>query len=339
MEETKRTKLDEQAQWSTAASIKFGDAPSWAFTPTAVTSSKPVSSIATSGGLGGAKTDEDVPAWLKGASEKGKLASFGAASYFGSTASFGSSSIFGGGTPLATFGSTFPTFGASGESVFGSSDKRKKQKEDDDDDESSKDGEGDSDNDNDNSQAPAEFGGVDEKEEHIPATDLATGEEDEFHIFQGRVKLYKLVKKDDKSSWTELGSGQIRVNIPADSAENESAKESTGRKRPRVIMRREGVYKLLLNAVIQPDMAVEPVTEKMLRFVCESFTEDNPDRQFASFLVKCSREEERNALNKAICDAIELRKAENEKRSKQTEAVSQETRKDVISPADKSGSV
>jgi hypothetical protein len=59
-------------------------------------------------------------------------------------------------------------------------------------------------------------------------------------LYQLRVKLFKLVKTDSGGSWSELGFGPLRVNSPMDASSALS----------RLIMRRQGVWTLLLNAPI-----------------------------------------------------------------------------------------
>ena len=104
--------------------------------------------------------------------------------------------------------------------------------------------------------------------------------------------------KGDKPTWSEIGVGPVRVNVPMKHHEEEKlSPDETPRVRlPRIIMRRQGVLKLLLNSVIVAELVFEPAGDNMLRFACESYTEDNPKGEIASFLLKFSREEERNRM-------------------------------------------
>jgi hypothetical protein len=151
-----------------------------------------------------------------------------------------------------------------------------------------------------NEQAPAEWGtgNAQSTEDLPPPAEVATGEEGETQMFQGRSKLFRLVK-GDKPSWSELGVGPVRINVPI---QTDNPDSSTPQKLPRIIMRRQGVLKLLLNAMIVPELSFERVGENMIRFACESYTEDNPKGEVASFLLKFGREEERNRMLDALSE-------------------------------------
>ena len=158
--------------------------------------------------------------------------------------------------------------------------------------------EGEDDGEDDNEPAPAEWGAGNAHEEDLPAPEgVVTGEEEEKQVFQTRAKLFKLVKQSDKASWSEVGVGPVRVNVPI---EKEDENESSTRRLARIIMRRQGVLKLLLNTVLVPELVFEIVGDNMLRFACESFTEEHPKGELSSFLLKFGRTEERNQLLEAI---------------------------------------
>ena len=63
-------------------------------------------------------------------------------------------------------------------------------------------------------------------------------------------------------------------------------------------MRREGVYKLLLNGYVTKEMNIERVGERMLRFQLSSYTEEHQGA--ASFLVKVPRDVECTELYNCI---------------------------------------
>jgi hypothetical protein len=273
----------QQQTWTSTVSVNFGDAPGWG-SAKATTTAGPTTAATTTTTTSKA-ADTDIPSWLS----KGSSA-------FGPSASFGQTSTFGGANlATATFGGQVSTFGAFGQaasfgslagaSVFGAGPSDNEEE----------DGSGD-DNNDDAAQAPAEWGaGGQDADDLPPPTDVASGEEGEVQVYQTRVKLFKLQKKDDKPSWIEVGHGPLRVNVPI-----VQPSEDGVTKKPRIIMRRQGVLKLLLNAAIQPEMAFETVGDKMMRFTCESFTDDNPKGAIASFLVKCSRTDERDMLIETI---------------------------------------
>ena len=191
---------------------------------------------------------------------------------------------------------------------------------DDDDDEGDDDGSG--------AENGAEGNGDDADEDdaraRAAASAVPSGEEGETQLFQARVKLFRLVREDASSTtpppgdsktskpaaaapaattasmrWKELGCGPLRLNAPSSSAT--SAGDSGAPKLPRLIMRREGVLKLLLNGLVRPDTRFDAVNEKAVRFTCESHAEDATG--IGSFTAKFPREDEAKAFLKAVEDA------------------------------------
>ena len=161
-------------------------------------------------------------------------------------------------------------------------------------------------------------------EEEIP-----TGEENELCIHQVRVRLFRLsevvvtvdkveteklqlcegdktkegspaaktseetMKTQKKLQWTEMGAGFIRVNKPKDKAKGEM--------NPRLVMRREGVLKLLLNAPIWHSMPVEKASDKAIRVICTSHTEATQESlKPESFLLRLPRKDQCEELLRAI---------------------------------------
>ena len=123
-----------------------------------------------------------------------------------------------------------------------------------------------------------------------------TGEEDEDNVIQHRVKLFKLTK-DEKGApkWAELGYGPLRLNVSKDKESNAA----------RLIMRRQGVWTLLLNMPLHGALSVEIVGDKMFRIVGgRTFVEDSQEGEMATFIVKCTREDETHELIKAIKSRI-----------------------------------
>ena len=135
-----------------------------------------------------------------------------------------------------------------------------------------------------------------------------TGEEDEDTIFQCRAKLYVLIEEQGKeAAWREQGTGQIKINVPqkqkkikADGDDGSSA--PTG---PRLVMRREGVYKLILNALVWGKMPREDVGERMVRFSVRA-DEGADDKAFTVYLAKFARKDDRNEFSeelKGVCES------------------------------------
>jgi hypothetical protein len=236
-----------------------------------------------------------------GAAAGGGFASFGKSPF----ASFAAPSVGSGfGAPIAgsgfggfaasTFGASFGSADTGAASAFGSSllagggggvfGSKKKAEEDE--------GEGGEEgNGEDEGQSALVFGGGGAgAAEEPPPEDIPTGEEGEVCTFKIRAKLYKLCPMEpeapspsesaaeraavkppapaaapaaaaDKKEFKELGSGLVRVNVPEEGQEH---------KKPRIIMRREGTLKLLLNANIWDKLPIEKASDKVLRFTCHS---------------------------------------------------------------------
>ncbi|KAJ3088535.1 hypothetical protein HK102_008529 [Quaeritorhiza haematococci] len=101
----------------------------------------------------------------------------------------------------------------------------------------------------------------------IQRREVFTGEEDE------RTARCKLFKMDDaEQQWREKGIGNIRLNVKI---EDESS--------ARLVMRAEGILKVILNVKVIPGMPCEIIQDKYVRFA--SVTEDKPT-SLTSFLAK-----------------------------------------------------
>ncbi|KAJ3137201.1 hypothetical protein HK101_003904 [Irineochytrium annulatum] len=85
----------------------------------------------------------------------------------------------------------------------------------------------------------SEKAGVPPEKKPEPKAELTTGEEDETTIHQVRCKLYKM--EDDKK-WHERGVGNIKLNV------------NTKKDEARLLMRSDGVLRLILNVRIIPNM-------------------------------------------------------------------------------------
>ncbi|KAJ3094114.1 hypothetical protein HK100_006274, partial [Physocladia obscura] len=106
-----------------------------------------------------------------------------------------------------------------------------------------------------------------EKKVDIPVIEVKTGEEDESNVFHLRCKLFRM---DDTNNWKERGVGNLKLNCDETTAT------------ARLVMRAEGVLRLILNVRVIPGMPCQIVQEKYVQFACP---EDVGDR-FARFLVK-----------------------------------------------------
>ena len=131
-------------------------------------------------------------------------------------------------------------------------------------------------------------------EKKVVVEDVPTGEENEITIHQARGKLFVLSQSDSDGasagSWKEQGVGNIKINTPFSSnKKNKGDSSAVATTKPRLVMRREGVLKLILNTSLWSKMPMETTGDRMLRF---SGKVDDGSTQ--SYLVKFSRKDERN---------------------------------------------
>eukprot|EP00515_Schizochytrium_aggregatum_P005016 CAMPEP_0202045726 /NCGR_PEP_ID=MMETSP0963-20130614/892_1 /ASSEMBLY_ACC=CAM_ASM_000494 /TAXON_ID=4773 /ORGANISM="Schizochytrium aggregatum, Strain ATCC28209" /LENGTH=513 /DNA_ID=CAMNT_0048610341 /DNA_START=99 /DNA_END=1641 /DNA_ORIENTATION=- len=145
-----------------------------------------------------------------------------------------------------------------------------------------------------------------------------TGEESERIVLKTRAKLYRLsveeVKAEEgaseastttKRSWKEMGMGTVHINVPqVNLSEESAAAEEAPALRPRIVMRRESVLKLLLNATIWSKFPVKKASEKDILITCISTNDDGKtDMTPSSYLLKFTRADSAEELFQAICKA------------------------------------
>ncbi|SPO28374.1 related to YRB2 - Ran-GTPase-binding protein involved in nuclear protein export [Ustilago trichophora] len=87
-----------------------------------------------------------------------------------------------------------------------------------------------------------------------PEAETKTGEEDEESIHSIRAKLYTMAQDQ---SWKERGTGTLRVNV---------AKKSSDKRPARLVMRADGVLRVILNVSLFKGMKCE-LEEKFVRIV------------------------------------------------------------------------
>eukprot|EP00924_Labyrinthula_sp_SR-Ha-C_P004611 snap_masked-scaffold_1-processed-gene-5.31-mRNA-1 protein AED:1.00 eAED:1.00 QI:0/-1/0/0/-1/1/1/0/281 len=131
----------------------------------------------------------------------------------------------------------------------------------------------------------------------IEAQKVISGEENEICLFKVRAKLYVLEQKEKQSKWREVGIGNVHVNKPN--------QNSTQSKHPRLVMRREGVLKLILNCNIYPNFPMQNLTEKAISFSAMNSAGSDPTK-LHSFMLKCSREDQKKDLFNIIETARSL---------------------------------
>ncbi|CAO1618307.1 unnamed protein product [Sympodiomycopsis kandeliae] len=135
-------------------------------------------------------------------------------------------------------------------------------------------------------------------------SELATGEENERTIHSVRAKLYAIMKGEGENAtsaadgaWKERGTGTVRLNIPKSSSSSYGS--SSSKSGARLVMRAEGVLRLILNVALFSGMKVELAQDKFVRFVAI----ENED-QLVHFALKVSNPVAANALYQAITSSI-----------------------------------
>ncbi|KAI0564306.1 NUP50 (Nucleoporin 50 kDa) [Gracilaria domingensis] len=83
---------------------------------------------------------------------------------------------------------------------------------------------------------------------------VTSGEEDEETLFRTRTKLYSLEGESDKMRWRECGVGALKMN------------QHKGNKRVRLLMRSEGVLRVILNTPLHTHVKLDRATERSIRF-------------------------------------------------------------------------
>mmetsp|Transcript_381 Transcript_381/g.857 ORF Transcript_381/g.857 Transcript_381/m.857 type:complete len:529 (+) Transcript_381:577-2163(+) len=249
----------------------------------------------------------------------------------------------GGPSPFATFAGSTSGFGQlasqkGSSSIFGGNSGAASSKKKDDDDDASSNADDKSDSGMENSGSNntnraktesenepdenAVFGGEGSQamENSAEPTDVITGEEEEECMFRTRAKLYRLTVEDpdksgnDKSAeeppkpvkrvYKEMGAGTVHINIPRGSEWLQDS--SSAAHPPRLVMRREGVLKLLLNAVMWKNMPLELASEKVIRFTCKSVIDDHQAQGPETYVFKLPRADMCSDLYKQLMKARDM---------------------------------
>ncbi|SPO29494.1 related to YRB2 - Ran-GTPase-binding protein involved in nuclear protein export [Ustilago trichophora] len=112
-----------------------------------------------------------------------------------------------------------------------------------------------------------------------------TGEEDEESIHSIRAKLYTMA---EDQSWKERGTGTLRVNVP---------KKSSDKRPARLVMRADGVLRVILNVSLFKGMKCE-LQEKFVRIV--AFEDAKP----VHYAIKLSNPNNAAALMDVLDDFV-----------------------------------
>ncbi|CAG8665063.1 11931_t:CDS:10 [Rhizophagus irregularis] len=116
--------------------------------------------------------------------------------------------------------------------------------------------------------------------------EVVTGEEDEITRYSIKAKLYWM---DKSQQWKERGVGTLRLNFPRDE-----------KKSPRIVMRADGVLKVILNVALFNGISVERAQEKFVRLVAF----EGPDNIPVHLAIKVGNPIAADELYDAIMDAI-----------------------------------
>lgn len=112
------------------------------------------------------------------------------------------------------------------------------------------------------------------------AEEHKTGEEEDEVLFRKKAKLFQLDKGE--GAWKERGAGSLHINRMKD-------------QRLRIVMRVDGVHRLVLNSLLFPDMQVKRLNDRSLQIAC--FTEDV---QPVVYLLRVDRREDGTELLAAL---------------------------------------
>nr|CAD1829018.1 unnamed protein product [Ananas comosus var. bracteatus] len=82
---------------------------------------------------------------------------------------------------------------------------------------------------------------------------VETGEENEKSVFTADAVLFEYLE----GGWKEKGKGELKLNVSKSSDE-----------KARLVMRAKGIYKLILNASLYPDMSLKDMDKRGVTFAC-----------------------------------------------------------------------
>jgi E3 SUMO-protein ligase RanBP2 len=94
----------------------------------------------------------------------------------------------------------------------------------------------------------------------LAEVEVKTGEEDEDVVFKARCKLYRF--SIDTKEWKEKGAGEIKI-----------LKHKTNSNSYRVLMRRDQIFKICANHRILPEIKLEILNEKQVRWMANDCSE------------------------------------------------------------------
>jgi Ran-binding protein 3 len=126
---------------------------------------------------------------------------------------------------------------------------------------------------------------------------IETGEENEKTVFTADGVLFEFLQRD---GWKERGKGEVKLNLPV----------SDKAKKPRLVMRTKGNYRLVLNASLYPDMALKDMDKRGVTFKClNSAGEGDMGSGLSTFALKFRE----GGIRDEFCVVVSANKGEKEK--------------------------
>lgn len=115
---------------------------------------------------------------------------------------------------------------------------------------------------------------------------MKTGEENEELLYVHRAKLYRLTEGE----WKERGLGNVKILRHVET------------KKLRVVMRREQVFKICLNHVLNAEVVYKPKDEKSLLFAAHDFSEG--ESVLERFTLRFKNQEVAQEFSSAVKNAL-----------------------------------
>lgn len=119
---------------------------------------------------------------------------------------------------------------------------------------------------------------------------VSTGEEEEEKLYSGRAKLYRLFTENGRE-WKERGVGELKILYHAT------------KNTYRLLLRREQVYKAVLNTLIFPDMELLPMSlsPNAWTWACRNFAE-NPEGEQETLALRFKDEKLSNSFRDKVVE-------------------------------------
>ena len=127
-----------------------------------------------------------------------------------------------------------------------------------------------------------------EKKGFVLSGAVESGEEGEKTAFSGVAKLYLLDDSGEENRWVERGKGKLCINV-----------STGGDSKARLVMRRDGTFVLLLNALLFPGFPVNyfaPEQKSKFTFTCVNSIERTPETAAAAAASEGEEKKEKEEI-------------------------------------------